>query len=82
MTKERRQMCCVSGMVPHKTYRGKNALSKLKVFEGVPPPYDKTQRVILPAALRYIALKPRRKVRVVFFPLLCNHCSATHLFIL
>jgi hypothetical protein len=31
----------VRGMVPHKTPRGANALSKLKVFEGVPPPYDK-----------------------------------------
>ena len=28
-------------MVPHKTPRGAAALSHLKVFEGVPPPYDK-----------------------------------------
>uniref|UniRef100_A0A914V2S0 Large ribosomal subunit protein uL13 n=1 Tax=Plectus sambesii TaxID=2011161 RepID=A0A914V2S0_9BILA len=51
----------VRGMVPHKTFRGKNALSKLKAFEGIPPPYDKTQRLVLPSALRHIALKPRRK---------------------
>jgi len=27
-------------MLPHKTPRGAAALGKLKVFEGVPAPYD------------------------------------------
>merc|ERR1711939_185878 len=31
----------VRGMVPHKTARGKAAMERLKVFEGVPAPYDK-----------------------------------------
>jgi len=51
----------VRGMLPHKTARGKNALNKLKAFEGVPPPFDKQQRMVLPSALKHIALKPRRK---------------------
>ena len=51
----------VRGMVPHKTPRGANALSKLKVFEGVPPPYDKIKRVVAPEALRLLRLRPGRK---------------------
>ena len=51
----------VRGMVPHKTPRGANALSKLKVFEGVPPPYDKLKRVVAPSALRVLRLRPGRK---------------------
>ena len=31
----------VRGMVPHKTKRGMEAMNRLRVFEGVPPPYDK-----------------------------------------
>lgn len=30
-----------SGMLPHKTKRGQAALERLKVFDGIPPPYDK-----------------------------------------
>lgn len=30
----------VRGMLPHKLKRGAEALDRLKVFEGVPPPYD------------------------------------------
>ncbi|NWY89494.1 RL13A protein, partial [Loxia curvirostra] len=29
------------GMLPHKTKRGQAALERLKVFDGIPPPYDK-----------------------------------------
>lgn len=47
-------------MVPHKTKRGKEALENLKCYEGVPPPYDKVKRVVVPSALRVIKLKPRR----------------------
>uniref|UniRef100_A0A673KII0 Large ribosomal subunit protein uL13 n=1 Tax=Sinocyclocheilus rhinocerous TaxID=307959 RepID=A0A673KII0_9TELE len=32
----------VRGMLPHKTKRGQAALERLKVFDGIPPPYDKT----------------------------------------
>lgn len=33
-----------SGMLPHKKHRGKEALERLKVFEGMPPPYDKVRK--------------------------------------
>ena len=52
-------------MIPHKTARGKAALERLKVFEGVPPPYDKKKRVVVPQALRVLRLKPGRKWCVV-----------------
>lgn len=48
-------------MIPHKTARGAAALERLKVFEGVPPPYDKKQRLVVPQALRVLRLKPGRK---------------------
>ena len=51
----------VRGMIPHKTARGAAAIERLKVFEGVPPPYDKKQRVVVPQALRVLRLKPGRK---------------------
>lgn len=31
----------LTGMLPHKTKRGQAALERLKVFDGIPPPYDK-----------------------------------------
>ncbi|KAH8868499.1 60S ribosomal protein L13a [Schistosoma japonicum] len=51
----------VRGMLPHKLHRGKQALDRLKVFEGIPPPYDKKKRMVVPSALRVIRLKPGRK---------------------
>uniref|UniRef100_A0A8C7Z2K7 Large ribosomal subunit protein uL13 n=1 Tax=Oryzias sinensis TaxID=183150 RepID=A0A8C7Z2K7_9TELE len=39
----------VRGMLPHKTKRGQAALERLKVFDGIPPPYDKRKRVVVPA---------------------------------
>lgn len=51
----------VRGMIPHKTARGAAALERLKVFEGVPPPYDKKKRVVVPQALRILRLRPGRK---------------------
>ena len=41
-------------MIPHKTKRGAAALARLKVYEGVPPPYDKTKRVVVPDALKWV----------------------------
>ncbi len=49
-------------MVPHKTERGKSAMKRLQCFEGVPPPYDKKKRMVVPAALKVLRLKPGRKV--------------------
>ncbi|XP_062252955.1 large ribosomal subunit protein uL13-like isoform X2 [Platichthys flesus] len=51
----------VRGMLPHKTKRGQAALERLKVFDGVPPPYDKRKRMVVPAALKIVRLKPSRK---------------------
>merc|ERR1711915_102698 len=51
----------IRGMLPHKQARGVHALKRLKVFEGVPPPYDKKQRMVCPQALRVLRLQPQRK---------------------
>ncbi|KAK9879597.1 hypothetical protein WA026_006663 [Henosepilachna vigintioctopunctata] len=51
----------VRGMLPHKSERGKQALRRLKAYEGIPPPYDRRKRVVVPGALRIICLKPGRK---------------------
>ncbi|KAK1925592.1 structural constituent of ribosome [Papiliotrema laurentii] len=51
----------IRGMVPHKTSRGAAALKRLELFEGVPPAQDKVKRVVVPAALRVLRLKPGRK---------------------
>uniref|UniRef100_A0A2K5EMM6 60S ribosomal protein L13a n=1 Tax=Aotus nancymaae TaxID=37293 RepID=A0A2K5EMM6_AOTNA len=49
------------GMLSHKTKRGQAALDRLKVFDGIPPPYDKKKRMVVPAALKVVRLKPTRK---------------------
>lgn len=51
----------VRGMIPHKTARGAAAMERLKVFEGVPAPYDRVKRMVVPQALRVLRLKPGRK---------------------
>ncbi|TFJ96366.1 methyltransferase [Platysternon megacephalum] len=51
----------LAGMLPHKTKRGQAALERLKVFDGIPPPYDKRKRMVVPAALKVVRLKPTRK---------------------
>jgi large subunit ribosomal protein L13Ae len=48
-------------MTPHKTPRGAAALERLKLYEGVPPPYDRKKRMVVPEALRVLRLKPGRK---------------------
>ncbi|CAG8508279.1 4345_t:CDS:1 [Acaulospora colombiana] len=52
-------------MVPHKTPRGAAALGRLKIFEGIPPPYDKKKRMVVPNALRVLRLKPGRKYTTI-----------------
>ncbi|KAI8470962.1 MAG: ribosomal protein L13a component of cytosolic 80S ribosome and 60S large subunit [Monoraphidium minutum] len=47
----------VRGMVPHKTKRGAEALERLKAFEGVPPPFDKVKRMVVPDALKVLRLQ-------------------------
>lgn len=51
----------VRGMVPHKTKRGMEAMNRLRVFEGIPPPYDKQKRMVVPSALRVLKLQAKRK---------------------
>merc|ERR1711885_9697 len=46
----------VRGMVPHKTERGKDAMKRLQTFEGVPPPYDKKKRMVIPSAIKVLRL--------------------------
>jgi len=52
-------------MVPHKTSRGAAALQRIKLFEGVPPPYDRIKKLVIPQALRVLRLKPGRKYSTI-----------------
>ncbi|XP_033994813.1 60S ribosomal protein L13a-like [Trematomus bernacchii] len=51
----------VRGMLPHKTKRGQAALDRMKVFDGIPLPYDKRKRTVVPAALKIVRLQPTCK---------------------
>jgi large subunit ribosomal protein L13Ae len=55
----------VRGMLPHKTARGQAALQRLKVFDGVPTPYDKKTKLNVPQAAKALRLKPERKFCVL-----------------
>jgi len=50
------------GMLPHKEARGADALGKLKVFEGIPFPYDQKKRMVIPDALKTLRMKAHRKL--------------------
>jgi len=51
----------VRGMVPHKTPRGAAALDRLKTYEGIPHPYDRKKRMVVPACLKVLRIRPERK---------------------
>lgn len=53
------------GMMPHKTIRGQLALGRLATFEGIPEPYDKKKRVVVPAALKVLRLRADRNFTVL-----------------
>mmetsp|Transcript_3986 Transcript_3986/g.10239 ORF Transcript_3986/g.10239 Transcript_3986/m.10239 type:complete len:209 (+) Transcript_3986:29-655(+) len=55
----------VRGMLPHKTFRGQQAMSRLQCFEGVPDPYDKMKKMVVPEALKVMRLKPFRRFCVL-----------------
>lgn len=55
----------VRGMLPHKTARGQAALARFASFEGIPAPYDKQKRMVVPEALRVLRLAPGRKYTVL-----------------
>ena len=48
------------GMVPHKSARGKAALARLKVFDGIPAPYASKKRMVVPQALKVLRIKAHR----------------------
>lgn len=52
-------------MLPHKTKRGQLALGRLAAFEGIPQPYDKLKRVVVPAALRVLRLAADRNFTIL-----------------
>lgn len=45
-------VCFHCRMIPHKTKRGAAALARLKAYEGIPAPYDKMKRMVIPDALK------------------------------
>ncbi|MEN2497293.1 MAG: 60S ribosomal protein L13A [Marteilia pararefringens] len=47
----------IRGMVPRKTVRGQEALSRVTVFEGVPRKYEKLRKHTVPAALHHLHAK-------------------------
>jgi large subunit ribosomal protein L13Ae len=55
----------IRGMIHQKTARGQEALTRLSTFEGIPEPYDKQKRVVVPCALRVMRLKPSRDYTVM-----------------
>ena len=55
----------IRGMLPHKTARGKAAFERLKCFEGIPPPYDKVKRAVIPEALKVARLNEGRRFCVL-----------------
>mmetsp|Transcript_752 Transcript_752/g.862 ORF Transcript_752/g.862 Transcript_752/m.862 type:complete len:198 (-) Transcript_752:77-670(-) len=48
------------GMLPHKTVRGQLALGRLATYEGIPEPYDKKKRVVVPDALKVLRMRADR----------------------
>lgn len=48
-------------MVPHKTKRGQAALKRMRVYDGIPPPFDTKRSVVVPIALRALCLRSDRK---------------------
>ncbi|XP_026408100.1 60S ribosomal protein L13a-3-like [Papaver somniferum] len=43
------------------TKRGAAALARFKAYEGIPPPYDKIKRMVIPDALKVLRLQPGHK---------------------
>jgi len=55
----------VRGMVNQKTARGQDALGRLSTFDGIPHPFDKQKRKVVPMALRVVRLKAERNFTVL-----------------
>ena len=52
-------------MLKHKSARGKAALVHLKVFDGIPYPYDHKKRMVVPEALKVLRMKANSKFCVL-----------------
>ena len=50
----------VRGMLPRKTDRADCAMARLKVFEGIPHPYDTKKRMVVTDALKLVRMKEFR----------------------
>jgi len=50
----------VRGMIPHLTPRGAAALDRLKIFEGIPTPYDRVKKQVVVDALKVQRLRNSR----------------------
>jgi len=55
----------IRGMLPHKLPRGQRALQRLKAYDGMPPPYDRKKKMVIPQALRILRLRPGRRFTVL-----------------
>ena len=51
----------IRGMLPHKTFRGSDALMRLKLYDGIPNNLNKIKKLVIPCALRVVKLAPGRK---------------------
>mmetsp|Transcript_28913 Transcript_28913/g.67614 ORF Transcript_28913/g.67614 Transcript_28913/m.67614 type:complete len:209 (-) Transcript_28913:81-707(-) len=51
----------IRSMMQHKIARCEAAMERLKVFDGIPSPYDKKKRMVVPDALRITRLRPGRR---------------------
>merc|ERR1711903_4277 len=51
----------IRGMLPHKIYRGSAAFQRIKAVDGMPAPFDKIKKMVVPSALRVTRLRPGRK---------------------
>merc|ERR1712070_600403 len=47
--------------VPHKTPRGAAALDRLRTYEGIPHPFDRKKRMVVPSCLKVLRIRPERK---------------------
>jgi large subunit ribosomal protein L13Ae len=51
----------IRGMLPHKTFRGSDALMRLKLYDGIPKNLTNVKKLKVPCALRIVKLAPGRK---------------------
>jgi large subunit ribosomal protein L13Ae len=55
----------IRGMLPHKEARGAAALASLRLFDGIPYPYDQKKRMVVPNALKVLRMKSHRNFTVL-----------------